>query len=353
METALQKSIKLIGLQNTIDKYKLISRRHKDFNNLVLLSYNMIESPMAEKIVQEARGIILDEDNNWEVVARGFDKFFNYGEAHCAPIDWNTASYYEKKDGSLLLLYYYKGWRVATTGSGDAGGTLNVTNKTFAETFWEVFTQMGGSLENLDQNHCYLFELCTPYNKIVVSHKDSSLTLLSIRAKDGQFQPRTPGIAGSIPWVQKFDLSDIHAALKSFDSFDGSSMEGYVIEDANHNKIKVKHPGYVALHHFMDHKLTSQIKLLDIVLHGEVSEVITYFPEYAKDFQDLEDRLNCFELNLDLQYQIYKGIETQKEFALAIKDNKYKSCLFLMRKNQCSVKDILKIMPLSHINDLI
>lgn len=68
METALQKSIKLIGLQNTIDKYKLISRRHKDFNNLVLLSYNMIESPMAEKIVQEARGIILDE-------------------RHCAPIE--------------------------------------------------------------------------------------------------------------------------------------------------------------------------------------------------------------------------------------------------------------------------
>ena len=354
METCLQKSLRSIGLKETVDKYTLIHRRHKEFNNLVLFSYNMIDSPMGEQVVQESRGIILDEDNNWEVVARAFDKFFNYGEGHGASIDWDTASFYEKLDGSMICVSFHHGeWRVSTTGSPDAGGTLNVTNKTFSETFWEVFEQMGGSTEKLNPDHCYLFELCTPYNKIVVSHKTSKVVLLAIRSKDGTYQPRAPGIAGNIPWVQKFDLSDIHAALKSFDTFDGSAMEGYVVEDGDHNRVKVKHPGYVALHHFMDHKLTSQIKLLDIVLHGEVAEVITYFPEYTKDFEDLSSRLDLFKLNLDLQYQLHKNIEIQKDFALAIKDNKYKSCLFLMRKQNLSVEQILKQMPISHLNDLI
>lgn len=354
MTTQLQLFLRSIGLDNTVNKYKLITRRHKDLNNAVLFSYNMIESPMGEKLVQEARGIILDENNNWEVLSRGFDKFFNYGEGNAALIDWNTSSFYKKEDGSLIVLsYYYNGWRVSTTGSGDAGGTLTITNKTFAETFWEVFSQMNGSLNNLNPDHCYLFELCTPYNKIVVSHKDSSLTLLAIRSKSGVYQVKFPGIAGNIPWVKQFDLSDIHAALKSFDTFDGSSMEGYVIEDANHNRIKVKHPGYVALHHFIDHKLTSQIKLLDIVLQGEVAEVITYFPEYTKDFQDLSDRVERFKANLAKSYASVKDFESQKDFALAVKDTKYKSCLFLMRKNKLSPEEILKQMPISHINDLI
>ena len=42
---------------------------------------------MDNPIVQQARGIILDEAKDWKVVARPYDKFFNLGEGNAAPID--------------------------------------------------------------------------------------------------------------------------------------------------------------------------------------------------------------------------------------------------------------------------
>jgi hypothetical protein len=81
-------------------QYSLCERRHSQFPNLVLLNYSQINSPMNEPIVQECRGLILDEADNWRVVCRPYDKFFNYGEPNAVEVDWGTASVYEKLDGS-------------------------------------------------------------------------------------------------------------------------------------------------------------------------------------------------------------------------------------------------------------
>jgi tRNA splicing ligase len=53
-------------------------------------------------VVQECRGLILDESANWRIVAFPYTKFFNYGEEHAASIDWSTACVQEKLDGSLM-----------------------------------------------------------------------------------------------------------------------------------------------------------------------------------------------------------------------------------------------------------
>jgi hypothetical protein len=67
----------------------------------VILKYNQIESDFSEPVVRESRGIILDEENDYEVVCKAFDKFFNYGEELAANIDWKTAKIQEKVDGCL------------------------------------------------------------------------------------------------------------------------------------------------------------------------------------------------------------------------------------------------------------
>lgn len=62
------------------------------------------------------RGLILDQVTG-QVVARPFDKFFNYGESYPAPTAHLTAVY-EKLDGSLLIGYLWdKQWRMASRGS--------------------------------------------------------------------------------------------------------------------------------------------------------------------------------------------------------------------------------------------
>src|SRR2546423_400145 len=83
------------------------------------------------------------EREHWNVVARGFDKFFNHGDHLAAPIDWSTAKVQAKEDGSLCVLYHYNSdWHVATSGSPDASGNVYDNPLTFADLFWRVFFAM-------------------------------------------------------------------------------------------------------------------------------------------------------------------------------------------------------------------
>lgn len=79
------------GLDGLTERYAIKATRSIVNSHLVLFKYNQIESPFAEPIVRECRGLILDESEGWCVVSRSFDKFFNHGEGHAAPIDWSSA----------------------------------------------------------------------------------------------------------------------------------------------------------------------------------------------------------------------------------------------------------------------
>lgn len=68
--------------------------------NLVMFKYNQLNSDLGNPIVQECRGLILNADT-FEVVSYPFNKFFNYGEAHAADIDWSTAWVSQKLDGCV------------------------------------------------------------------------------------------------------------------------------------------------------------------------------------------------------------------------------------------------------------
>jgi hypothetical protein len=140
-------------------------------------------SPMGEEIVQDCRGIILDEQDNWSVVAMAFRKFFNHGEFHCSKIDWATAAVQEKLDGTLCLLYAYdQQWHVATTGTPDAGGSIErVSARTFAQYFWDAFRDSGMVLPGADCGVCFFFELMGPENRVVVRHAAVRLAVLGCR----------------------------------------------------------------------------------------------------------------------------------------------------------------------------
>src|SRR5689334_17708074 len=81
-------------------KYAIDATRHKRYPNLVLLKYDQLNSPFAEPIAREARGIILDEADDWRVVCMRFRKFANYGEGYAAPVNFKTAKATIKEDGS-------------------------------------------------------------------------------------------------------------------------------------------------------------------------------------------------------------------------------------------------------------
>ena len=116
-ELAIQQLLRERGLAG-LEGLAIKTRRHGIFGNLVCFKYDQRLSPMMEKAVQEARGIILDENCDWAVTSMSFRKFFNAEEPLAAEINWTTACIEEKLDGSLMALYWYdNAWQVQSSGS--------------------------------------------------------------------------------------------------------------------------------------------------------------------------------------------------------------------------------------------
>lgn len=83
------------------DPYKLSINVGPD-RRRVCFKYNQIKSDMGLRIPKEARGLILDRQNDWEVVSYALPKFFNAAENEAATIDWESAEVFEKMDGSCV-----------------------------------------------------------------------------------------------------------------------------------------------------------------------------------------------------------------------------------------------------------
>ena len=327
------------------EKFGIKSNRHKVHANLVSLKYHQIDSPMHEPIVRECRGVILDESDNWAVVARPFDKFFNHDEPGAAAIDWGSAVVQEKLDGSLITLYPYVGtWWVATSGTPDALGPVNGADKTFADLFWETFREQAMKLP-FGARGCFMFELTSPVNRVVVRHQAAKLTLIGIRDVTGREYPVAAGRLFGFEPVREYALhsqADIATALIGVNPLE---QEGYVVVDKHFNRVKVKHPGYVALHHAADG--FGPKRILEIVRSGEVSEVEAALPEYAPQFADTRARIDAFVSELELTYERLRHIQVQKDFALEATQTRCPSALFMLRAGKVrSIREHLANLPI-------
>jgi len=331
-----------------------------DHPSLLLFKYHQILSPMHERIVQESRGIILDSADDWHCVARGYDKFFNYGEPHSAEIDWTTARIQEKVDGSLCLLYRYQGaWKVATTGSPDASGPVDANDFTYADLFWETLRSypLPDDFDTGGQGVTLLFELTTPHNRVVVPHLTRRLTLLGARETEtGNWldhdQTRQLAEWLNVPLVQEFRLRNIDEVLSSFAAINPLEQEGYVVIDAAHRRIKVKHPLYVAIHHMRS--AISKKAFLEVVRAGETPEVIAYYPELTAEFAAVAADYQALCREADVAYASHTHLETQKEFALAIGKHRCSAALFKIRAGQVqNAAEFYAGVPLSNLMRLL
>lgn len=331
---AIQRYLRSGGtFESLLSLYAIKAKRHPLHPSLVLLKYDQIASPFAEEIVRECRGIILDESDDWRIVSRAFDKFFNHGEGHAAPIDWTTACVQEKCDGSLAVLYPYAGeWHVATSGTPDAGGEVNGYGITFRELFWRTFDGMGAKLPPIGVGWCFSFELTGPLNRIVVQHKSDKLTLLAARSLVDQSEVSPFAVRGffpTIPIVAHHMLASFDLIAETFATMNPLAQEGYVVVDAAFNRVKVKHPGYVALHHAKGG--LSRKAFVQIARSGETSEVIAAFPEFAPMLDSAKADFEALVGAVEADYARLCDIAEQKAFAQQALVTKCSAALFAVR----------------------
>ena len=318
----VQDFIRARGL-SALSEFTIKAVPHKRYNNLFLLKYDQIDSPFSNPMVRECRGLILDQDRDWAVVARPYDKFFNHGETHAAEIDWSTARVFEKLDGSLITLYHYDGnWHVATSGTPDASGEVS-PGLTFAELFCRTFRT---TLSGFDPTCCYMFELCCPENRIVCRYPEPRVYLHGARhIETGQeFIPDIEGVM----LAPSYPLSDLPAVLEAVNR-NPLEHEGFVVVDAKFNRLKIKSAAYVALHHCRDG--FSKKRIANLLRAGEASEFeksLYAFPELRPMFDDLQLRYLKASAGMAADWAAHRHIENRAEFAKLVKDLPYSGYLF-------------------------
>ena len=287
-----------------------MSREQWNGMNLLMLKYSQVDSDFNEVIVRECRGLILNEDTN-EIVSFPFTKFGNFGESYCPKIDWTTARCGEKIDGSLIKIVNVGNNLLIST-----NGTILASNAPIAEqigckysTFgdivadildnileksgWQKRLQEEGLCALWEEGYTYMFELCSPWTRVVVPHKENKLYFLGKRNNETfeeTYFTDDPIMSKIFDTPRVFPLKSIDECLAATKEMPWDE-EGYVVCDGKFNRIKVKSAAYCAIHHMKGNGKMSYERGIDIIRSNEISEVVTYFPEFKNHLDSLKEKL--------------------------------------------------------------
>ena len=328
-----------------------ISRDVMFGRKLIMFKYSQIDSDFNIELVRECRGIILDEDT-LEVICHPFNKFGNYGESYCPDIDWKSCYVTEKLDGSLVKLS-----RIGDNILWSTNGTIDAYKaplveqigciaKSFGELAWYAILENYCKARDLSVSDCidpdivkdwlksiikpgytYMFELTSPYNKVVVTWHKTELHFIGCRDNEsGQeifFGDHELSKIFDIPKI--FPLRSVDECVKAASELDVNA-EGYVVVDKNFNRVKIKSPTYVALHHMRNNGVLSYERGIEIVRGNELGEVLTYFPEFKPHLDKIKNAYDSLIASLNESWLAYNQldpfiIETRKDKAIWIQKN--------------------------------
>lgn len=315
-------------LNNYIEKGLVVKNDHP---TLPLSIYNYTRKVQYEKlwdnITKSCRGLILD--NNGNVIAKTFDKFFNLEEHSPEEIPNEDFEVYEKLDGSLGILFWYQGkWILASKGSFTS--TQSVKGKQILDEKYNV--------EPIPKGYTTLVEIIYPENRIVCNYgEDEVLVVLSmINSSNGKELDYDSLLKineeTGLPVVKKSDGLKDYKTLKSTISKD---REGYVIKFRSGLRVKIKGEDYVYLH-----RLLTEFSTVDIWEYLKDKKDLTFLLEKVPDEFDAWVRNTARDLvvrydNILKDYtEIFDDLDSKnldrKDFAENAKRYTHSSLLFSM-----------------------
>ena len=315
----------------------------KQTGDLAIFNYN-IDANFYNPIVQEARGIIIDM-NTLDVVCWPFRKFGNYGEGYADKIDWKTARVQDKIDGSIVKLYHYNGrWKWATNGIIDAQDAplSTMDNKTFMDLIKEAVNYKDLHMDDLDKNTTYIFELVSPFSQIVICYLQTKLYHIGSRKND--------------TGEEYICEIGIYAAEQLNDG--KIEKEGFVVVDANWNRIKVKSLDYVTMHHMRANRNFKKEYIVKLLLDGRKQEMLEQFSDMEEilefyTYEIVRVRQN-FKTIIDGSFALWDELEHDKKaFALTVKESKYAPIAFHCTKENITREEALQTAEKRFLLDFI
>lgn len=330
----LQNLLREYGIDYVQDKYNFFIRRHSKYPNLFSVKYGR-EPDWSQIVVRQARGIIFDENDNFKIIAYPYDKFFNFYQTEAALINWSEAKVSKKEDGTMICLYNYNDeWMVSTPGSPDAAGSSYVTtNKSFSEVFFDTWKELGYKMP-VSKNFCYMFELMTPYNIVVVPHKTKSIVFHGMR--DLRTLQEADPVSAPQKWQKPkyYDYSSLIEVIEAAKKLDPSKQEGFVVCDKSFKRIKVKSPKYMEI----ASRSKSPKQFVRLILDDD-TEFFADTPHLDKEFKEYLNTYNSLCKRLDAQYKNLPETKSIKEFASVVKDLDLNHVYFALKRGAANNAD--------------
>ena len=305
--------------------------------NLLMLKYNQIESDYMNPLVRECRGLILDSDT-FEVVSFPFMKFGNFGEPYCPEIDWSSASITSKIDGSLIkIVRFGKDLLISTNGTIDAfkapvAEQAGCPFKSFGDIAWKVVRKkvewdITKPIDIFEEGYTSMFELVSQWTRVVVPFHDCDMYFLGVR-DNTTFQERLPyghRLSYLFPTPKRYPMKSIDECISAAKDLPWDD-EGYVVVDKDFNRVKVKSPSYVAVHHLKgEGGVMSYKRAVELVRTNEIDEVVSYFPEFKPALEDCKAKFTALVESAERSWEEYLKMEeslpTRKDKALWITKN--------------------------------
>ncbi len=321
MKLEIQKFLETHSL-NDLDSIGIEFRKSTRNARKFSLNYNQIKCDPKDPRTKECRGLILEAVETesgasidpekivgeTRVLAFPFRRFFNSEDSNADTIDWETANYYTKLDGTLTIVYFdptLHEWCIATRSVPDADVPFNSEGRTFEDLFWDTWEEVmvhgfdcAGNI--FHEGFTYMFELCTPENQIVVRNKKRSLTLLGYRGFTLEEIPLHHFHLDHLRYGDLFTFSNppsprnsdqvyripicpvVQTNSKEYQDWVNNldlTSEGLVICDSNFNRVKCKSPAYRAAHRLKDKAISSGKNLLELILLQKDDDVRSVLEE--------------------------------------------------------------------------
>lgn len=319
----------------------------KSDENDDLVIYNYTDKTTFEKywtyLTKQARGLIFEKKTGM-VIARPFEKFFNIGEndltqKHNLPLHLKYRVL-EKLDGSLAILYFYKGsWLISTKGRLDSQQA-----KIAQELLYKKY-----KIDELDVKFTYLLEIVHPKTKVIIDYKDKEeLYLLSaietLNAKEVNYDVLvefSKRVGFLLPKEFNLKIDDLLNGVFPNEILDSlNNLEGFVIRFDNNYRVKFKLNKYLEIARIRSH--FSKLSLFKVMKGGKIpNSYLEHIPEEfnleAKKYVDfLEGLYREFEKEIGEEFSNYVNLDL-KQLSEIIKNDKvnlkHKKIYFDLFKN--------------------
>ena len=307
--------------ESTLEKYisdKLIDRAHHEEFPLALLCYGRkaVYDNVWDSVTTKCRGLIYCTDT-MEIIARPFEKFFNYGDSEHAMLDYakfaNTEpEIYEKLDGFLCILYEWEGKQyIASKGSFHSVHAKWATNwyqrhsKTYKGFIWP-------------KGYTPVFEGLMPSLRIVVNYgAREELRLLALINNETGAEIVDEGLnhySYAFFLAEKYNF-DMKKALQEANT-DKQNFEGFVLvwrrAGQTPFRLKVKLLQYLRLHRMVTQ--VSPKRILEALSQGWDSVLAEYVenstPEFKKYVEKwkgyLENEYNTIFVRVEKTFDIVR-----------------------------------------------